>query len=111
MNILDACNLRRVVLKKKKSDVALVTEEPSRVLVVIVPKHEGSLVVPLEVAPPTVSKHSRASKARASSSAPHSITFEGVLDNQVLGSEICIFDNREVTKDIFMNFIYPIDMD
>lgn len=81
MNPSDTSNLRRVVLKRKKDDVAPVARKPSRILVVINPRPEGALVTPLEAAPLATSKRSLVLKAGASSSAPHSITFEEVSDN------------------------------
>lgn len=83
----------------------LITREPSRFLIVINPRLEGALVTPLEVAPPATLK------ARTSSSTSHSITFEGLSNNQVSGSKICIFYNWEVTKGVFEDFIHPVDMD
>lgn len=46
------------------------------------------------------------------SSAPLSVTFEGVSDDQAPGSEDCIFDDWEVAKgvfEVFEDFIRPVD--
>lgn len=57
------------------------------------------------------SKHSHVMKAEASSFSLRSVTFEEVLGDPTLGSKICIFDNWEVSKCIFENFIHHIDVE
>lgn len=67
------------------------------------------LADPLEAAPLAPSKHSQMSKAESCSSAHTLVTFEGVSGEQAPGSESCAFDDWEVAKCIFKNFIHPID--
>lgn len=73
------------------------------------PKPEGTLATSLEVAPAATLKCFQVLIARASSSYPRSVTFEGALDDPFPMSKIIIFDNWEVTKGIFKDFICPVD--
>lgn len=109
MDPSDACSLRKVILKKRKVGSALDIKESSMVQIVATLEYESALVISSEVSTSIISNHSRVSKAGASSSVPQSVTSEEVLGGLALGSKICIFDNLEITKDIFEDFIHPVD--
>lgn len=110
MNPSNAHKLRKATLKKRKANIVLTVGEPSRVHAIAISKPDVVMFDTLKVAPPVILRHSQVLKA-SSSFIPHSITFKGVLDDQVLGFEVCIFDNWKVMKGIFKNFIHLVDID
>lgn len=87
MDPSDTQALKKVTRKKLKADIAFITGEPSEVQAMVTPELE--VVLSIKVTPPIVMKCSRSSNYGA----PQSITFEGILGDQALRSEVCAFDN------------------
>lgn len=111
MNPVDAWELKRGLLKRKKAGATPIIGESSRVLVITTPGSKVMLADPPEVTPLALSKRSRASKAQSSSSAHPTVIFKGVPEEEAPGSKTCTFDYWKVILVTFKNFIRPVDVE
>lgn len=63
----------------------------------------------LKVHPPPMAKRPRLTRGEGSSSTPSAVASQGPLSDRAPGLEVCAFDNQEVARGLFEEFIHPID--
>lgn len=85
--------------------MALAIREPSETQVVVAPNPSDAL----NVSPPTMAKCPRLTKGEDPSFTPPMATSKEILGDQTPRFDVWTFDNWEVAKGLFKEFIHPID--